>query len=49
MTIEYGILMLAIGIVAILIGAVIAYKVINIIQQKEKQRIENENRKHIHN
>ena len=49
MTIGYGVGMLAIGIVAIFIGAVIAYKVINIIQQKEKQRIENENRKHIHN
>ena len=49
MTIEYGVGMLAIGILGILVGAVIAYKVINIIQQKEKQRIENENRKHIHN
>ena len=49
MTFEYGLLMFLYGMSAIFIGAVIAYKVINIIQQKEKQRIENENRKHIHN
>ena len=49
MTIEYGILMLAIGIVAIFIGAVIVYKVINVIQQKEKEEKENENRKHPYN
>ena len=49
MTFEYGLLMFLYGMIAIFIGAVIAYKVINIIQQKEKQRIENENRKRIHN
>ena len=49
MTFEYGLLMFLYGMIAIFIGAVIAYKIINIVQQKEKQRIENENRKHIHN
>tara|TARA_R100000700_G_scaffold20590_1_gene27354 strand:+ start:235 stop:345 length:111 start_codon:yes stop_codon:yes gene_type:complete len=35
--------------IAIFIGAVIVYKVINIVQQKEKERKENENRKHPYN
>ena len=49
MTVEFGLLMFLYNMIALFIGAVIVYKVINIIQQKEKQRIENENRKHIHN
>ena len=49
MTVEYGLLMFLYGMIAIFIGAVIAYKVINIVQQKEKERKENENRKHPYN
>ena len=49
MTVEYGLLMFLYNMIAIFIGAVIVYKVINIVQQKEKQRIENENRKHPYN
>ena len=49
MTAEYGLLMFLYGMIAIFIGAVIVYKVINIVQQKEKERKENENRKHPYN
>ena len=42
MTFEYGIIMFLYGMIAIFIGAVIVYKVINIIQQKEKERKDNE-------
>ena len=49
MTTQLGIGMFVYGMIAIFIGAVIAYKIINIVQQKEKQRIENENRKHPYN
>ena len=49
MTAEYGLLMFLYSMIAIFIGAVIAYKIINIIQQKEKERKENENRKHPYN
>ena len=49
MTVEYGLLMFLYNMIAIFIAAVIVYKVINIIQQKEKERKENENRKHPYN
>ena len=49
MTAEYGLLMFLYGMIAIFIGAVIVYKVINVIQQKEKEEKENENRKHPYN
>ena len=49
MTFEYGLLMFLYNMIAILIGVVIIYKVINIVQQKEKERKENENRKHPYN
>ncbi len=49
MTVEYGLLMLLYNMIAIFIGAVIVYKVINVIQQKEKEEKENENRKHPYN
>jgi len=49
MTVEYGLLMFLYNIIVLFIGAVIIYKVINIIQQKEKERKENENRKHPYN
>ena len=49
MTFEYGLIMFLYNMIAIFIGAVIIYKVINIVQQKEKQRKENENRKHPYN
>tara|TARA_R100000655_G_scaffold5934_1_gene17636 strand:- start:405 stop:536 length:132 start_codon:yes stop_codon:yes gene_type:complete len=42
MTFEYGIIMFLYGMIAIFIGAVIVYKVINIIQQKEKERKDDE-------
>ena len=42
MTFEYGLLMFLYNMIAIFIGAVIVYKVINIIQQKEKERKDNE-------
>ena len=37
------------SMIAIFIGATIAYFIINLIQQKEKERKENENRKYIYN
>ena len=49
MTVEYGLLMFLYNMIAIFIGAVIAYFIINTIQQKEKERKENENRKHAYN
>ena len=49
MTAEYGLLMFLYNMIAIFIGAVIVYKVINVIQQKEKEEKENENRKHPYN
>ena len=49
MTFEYGLLMFLYNMIAIFIGAVIVYKVINVIQQKEKEEKENENRKHPYN
>ena len=49
MTVEYGLLMFLYNMIAIFIGAVIVYKVINIVQQKKKERKENENRKHPYN
>jgi len=49
MTVEYGLLMFLYNMIAIFIGAVIVYKVINVIQQKEKEEKENENRKHPYN
>ena len=42
MTFEYGLLMFLYNMIAIFIGAVIVYKVINIIQQKEKERKDDE-------
>ena len=42
MTVEYGLLMFLYNMIAIFIGAVIVYKVINIIQQKEKERKDDE-------
>ena len=42
MTFEYGLLMFLYGMIAIFIGAVIVYKVINITQQKEKERKDDE-------
>ena len=49
MTVEYGLLMFLYSMIAIFIGATIAYFIINLIQQKEKERKENENRKHPYN
>ena len=49
MTIELGIGMFVYGMIAIFIGATIAYFIINAIQQKEKERKENENKKHPYN
>jgi uncharacterized membrane protein YdjX (TVP38/TMEM64 family) len=49
MATELGILMFIYNMIAIFIGATIAYFIINAIQQKEKKRKENENRKHPYN
>ena len=49
MTTELGILMFIYNMIAIFIGATIAYFIINLIQQKEKERKENENKKHPYN
>ena len=49
MTFETGIGMLVVGLIAIFIGATIAYFIINAIQKKEKEEKENENRKHPYN
>ena len=49
MTVEYGLLMFLYSMIAIFIGATISYFIINTIQQKEKERKENENRKHPYN
>ena len=49
MTVEFGLLMFLYNMIALFIGAVIVYKVINIIQQKEKERKKNENKKHPYN
>ena len=49
MTVEYGLLMFLYSMIAIFIGATIAYFIINAIQQKEKEEKENENRKHPYN
>ena len=49
MTAQLGIGMFVYGMIAIFIGATIAYFIINLIQQKEKERKENENRKHPYN
>ena len=49
MTVEYGILMFLYNMIAIFIGATIAYFIINAVQKKEKERKENENRKHPYN
>ena len=42
MTFEYGLIMFLYNMIAIFIGAVIVYKVINIVQQKEKERKDDE-------
>ena len=49
MTVELGIGMFVYNMIALCIGAILVYIVINIVQQKEKQRKENENRKHPYN
>ncbi len=49
MTTKLGILMFIYNMIAIFIGATISYFIINTIQQKEKERKENENRKHPYN
>ena len=49
MTVEYGLLMFLYSMIAIFIGATIAYFIINALQQKEKERKENENRKQPYN
>ena len=49
MTAQLGIGMFVYGMIAIFIGATIAYFIINALQQKEKERKENENRKHPYN
>ena len=49
MTVEYGLLMFLYSMIAIFKGATIAYFIINTIQQKEKERKENENRKYPYN
>ena len=49
MTAQLGIGMFVYGMIAIFIGAIIAYFIINAVQQKEKQEKENENRKHPYN
>ena len=37
MTVEYGLLMFLYGMIAIFIGAIIAYFIINAIQKKERK------------
>ena len=49
MTVELGIGMFLYNMIALFIGATIAYFIINALQQKEKERKENENRKHPYN
>ena len=49
MTAQLGIGMFVYGMIAIFIGATIAYFIINAIQQKEIEEKENENRKHPYN
>ena len=49
MTVELGIGMFVYSMIAIFIGATIAYFIINAVQQKEKEEKENENRKHPYN
>jgi len=49
MTVELGIGMFVYNMIALCIGAILVYIVINIVQQKEKERKENENRKHPYN
>ena len=49
MTAEYGLVMFLYGMIAIFIGATIAYFIINAVQKKEKEEKENENRKHPYN
>ena len=49
MTVEYGLLMFLYSMIAIFIGATIAYFIINAVQKKEKEEKENENRKHPYN
>ena len=49
MTIELGIGMFVYNMIALFIGATIAYFITNAIQQKEKKEKENENRKHPYN
>ena len=49
MTFYHGLGMFLFNMIAIFIGATIAYFIINLIQQKEKERKENENRKHPYN
>ena len=49
MTTELGILMFIYNMIAIFIGATIAYFIINAVQKKEKEEKENENRKHPYN
>ena len=38
MTVEYGLLMFLYGMIAIFIGAIIAYFIINAVQKKRKER-----------
>ena len=49
MTVELGIGMFVYNMIALFIGATIAYFIINAVQQKEKEEKENENRKHPYN
>ena len=49
MTAQLGIGMFVYGMIAIFIGSIIAYFIINAVQQKEKEEKENENRKHPYN
>ena len=49
MTVGLGIGMFVYNMIALCIGAILVYIVINIVQQKEKERKENENRKHPYN
>jgi len=49
MTAQLGIGMFVYGMIAIFIGAIITYFIINAVQQKEKEEKENENRKHPYN
>ncbi len=37
MTVEYGLLMFLYGMIAIFIGAIIAYFIINAVQKKERK------------